>query len=236
MSDAAATPDAAGRSAREAMPVEQLAVYCADVGSIKQGNFGWARAELPVARSVEEERGGATEIAELVGAVADDLASGLPVALGFECPLFVPVPEDPRRLGAARQGDGTRSFSAGAGPSVLVTGLVQAAWVLRELRDRRPNDDVLLDWDVFEAAGRGLFVWEAFVTAEAKAPTHVDDATVAVECFIAALPDPRSANAVTADRPLSLAGAAVLWAGWTNDLALLHSPCLVLRAAAAAQA
>lgn len=215
------------------MPLYRLAVYCADVGSIKQGNFGWARAEVP-RRAVEEERGGATGIAKLVPAVAEDRTSGLPVALGFECPLFVPVPDDPQRLGAARPGEGTRSFSAGAGTGALVTGVVQAAWVLREVRERQPDDDVFLDWEAFDAAARGLFVWEAFVTADAKATTHVDDATVAVECFVAALPDPRGANAVIAEHPLSLAGAAILWAGWSNDLALLHAPCLVLRAAAAA--
>ncbi len=88
----------------------------------------------------------------------------------------------------------------------------------------------------FAAAERGLFLWEAFVTANAKAATHVDDATVAVSCFTAALPDPRSASTVSAERPLSLEGAAALWAGWTDNLALLHAPCLVLRAAAAGAA
>ena len=210
--------------------MQRLVIYCADVGSIKQGNFAWARIEVP-ASEVEEERGGATEIVELVGAVAGDLASGVPVALGFECPLFVPVPTSAQRLGTARPGDGTRPFSAGAGTGALVTGLVQAAWVLKELRRQRPDDAVFLDWGAFAAADRGLFLWEAFVTAKAKSATHVGDAIVAVSCFKAALPDPRSSSTVTAERPLSLVGAAALWAGWTDDLALLHAPCLVLRAA-----
>lgn len=206
--DEASAP-AARLAARETVPVRRLAIYCADVGSIKQGNFGWARVQVP-AREVEEKRGGATEIVELVGAIADDLASAVPVALGFECPLFVPVPTNAQRLGAARPGEGTRPFSAGAGTGALVTGLVQAAWVLGELRRKRPDDAVFLDWDAFAAADRGLFLWEAFVTANAKAATHVDDATVAVACFTAALPDPRSASTVTAERPLSLVGAAAL--------------------------
>jgi hypothetical protein len=147
--------------------MERLAVYCADVGSIEQGNFGWARRAVPAA-AVEEEFGGATEIAELVRAVSADLAAGLPVALGFECPLFVPVPDDPTRLGSARRGEGSRPFSAGAGTGALVTGLVQATWVLAEVRRRRPDDDVFLEWDAFEAAGRGLLLWEAFVTAEER--------------------------------------------------------------------
>lgn len=212
--------------------MRRLTVYCADVGSIKQGNFGWAREAAPVGE-IEQYRGG-TEIAELVDALAEDLAAGVPVALGFECPLFVPVPEDPFRLGAARPGEGTRPWSAGAGTGALTTGLVQAAWVLTELRKRRPHDSVYLDWGEFESARRGLYLWEAFVTERAKAVTHVDDATVAVACFAAALPDPRSASAVSAERPLSLVGAAALWAGWSDDVELLHAPCLVLKAAASA--
>jgi hypothetical protein len=76
------------------------------------------------------------------------------------------------------------------------------------------------------------------VTARAKATTHVDDATVAVTAFRAALPDPTSANAVSAERPLSLLGAALLWSGWREDTELLRAPCLVIKAAppAAAQA
>ena len=136
--------------------VEALAVYCADVGSIKQGNFGWAREELPV-REIERHRGG-TEIVELVEAVADHLSVGVPVALGFECPLFVPVPEDSFRLGAARPGEGTRPWSAGAGTGALATGLVQAAWVLAELRKWRPDDQAYLNWAEFMTARAGLFL------------------------------------------------------------------------------
>jgi hypothetical protein len=207
--------------------VDRIAVYCADVGSIKQGNFGWAR-EVPGVE-IERHRGG-TEIVELVESVADDLSVGVPVALGFECPLFVPVPEDPFRLGAARPGEGTRPWSAGAGTGALATGLVQAAWVLAELRKRRPDDKAYFNWADFMAARAGLFLWEAFVTDKAKATTHVDDATIAVACFTAAQPDPTSASVVTAERPFSLVGAATVWAGWSDDVQLVHVPCLVLRA------
>jgi hypothetical protein len=210
--------------------MQRLAVYCADVGSIKQGNFGWARAEVPTGE-LERHRGG-TEIVELVASVADDLGAGLPVALGFECPLFVPVPEDPFRLGAARQGDGARPWSAGAGTGALATGLVQAAWILAELRERRSDHRLHLDWEQFVSADAGLFLWEAFVTEKAKAVTHVDDATIAVDCFTAALPDPTSVHAVSAERPLSLVAAAALWAGWSGDAELLRATCLVVKAAA----
>jgi hypothetical protein len=207
----------------------RLAIYCADVGSIKQGNFGWARAQWPEG-GLERHRG-STEIVELVDARTEDLEGGVPVALGFECPLFVPVPGDPLRLGTARTGEGSRPWSAGAGTAALATGIVQAAWVLAELRTRRPDDPLHLEWEAFQDAQDGLFVWEAFVTDKAKADSHVNDATVAVACFSAALPDPRTAS-VTAETPLSPVGAAALWWDWSDALELLDTPCLVLRAAA----
>ena len=74
-------------------------IYCADIGSIPNGRFGWARSAA-AKRKIERHRGG-TEIVELVDGLADDLAAGHGVALGFERPLFVPVPEQPLRLGTA---------------------------------------------------------------------------------------------------------------------------------------
>jgi hypothetical protein len=59
----------------------------------------------------------------------------------------------------------------------------------------------------YPARGRraGLFLWHAFATDKAKATTHVDDATMAVAGFTAALPDAAGASAVTAERPPSVA-------------------------------
>src|SRR6266540_1033323 len=73
-------------SSRSVNPV----VYCADIGSVPNGRFGWARSE-PDETTIERHRGG-TEIIDLADGVGEDLAAGQPVALGFECPLFVPVP------------------------------------------------------------------------------------------------------------------------------------------------
>jgi hypothetical protein len=206
----------------------KLVVYCADIGSVPNGRFGWARS-APDRVGVQQRRGGA-EIVDLVDAVAEDLAANQPVALGVECPLFVPVPEQALRLGAARPGEKNRSWSAGAGAGAMATGIVEVAWILNELRRRRPDEIAYLDWGEFTAAGRGLFLWEAFVTERAKAATHVDDAAVAVAAFRDALPDPASASAVTAERPLSLLGSALLWSGWSHGLELVRAPCLVIKA------
>lgn len=207
--------------------VDEVVVFCADVGSVKAGNFSWARGEVTSAAPVEHDQASPQDLAS---AVAAELVNGRPVALGFECPLFVPVPEDALQLGMARQGEGSRPWSAGAGTGALATGLVQTAWVLRAIRAYAPSHDLYLDWENFARAGRGLYIWEAFVTAQAKGATHYDDAAIAVAAFAKALPDPPAASAVTAARPLSLVGAAALWSGWLSDRAALHSSPVVIRA------
>jgi hypothetical protein len=201
-----------------------LAIYCADIGSIPYHRFGWPCTDAAGDR-VERHRGSA-EIGDLVEIVAADIADGRAVALGLECPLYVPVPEQPLRLGMARTGEGNRSWSAGAG--ALATGAVQVAWIHQALRRRAPDAQPFLDWEAFTSVGHGLFLQEAFVTDRAKAATHIDAA--AVTAFRDALPHVIAANAVTADRPLWLLGAALLWSGWSDDLALLHAPCLVIKA------
>jgi hypothetical protein len=113
----------------------------------------------------------------------------------------------------------------------MATGIVEVAWTLSELRQRLPDARPYLDWHQFAAAGRGLFLWEAFVTDKAKATTHVDDAIIAVARFRGSLPDPTASNAVAAERPLSLLGAALLWSGWSSNTDLLRTPCLVIKAA-----
>jgi len=207
--------------------MRDLVVFCADVGSVKAGNFAWARTELQATSIADHDSSSPTDLAS---AVAEELGDGRPVSLGFECPLFVPVPTADTALGAARRGEGNRAWSAGAGTGALATGLVQAAWVLAAVRARCPDEQLHLEWPPFAAERSGLLVWEAFVTADAKGPSHVDDATIAVAAFSEALPDPTVASTITAERPLSLAGAVGLWSGWLDDPVALHRTPLVIRA------
>jgi hypothetical protein len=75
-----------------------------------------------------------------------------------------------------------------------------------------------------------LLLWEAFVTAGAKAGTHHGDALVAVEAFLRAWPRPDLATSVTVEHSYSLLGAALLRTEWTSDIAVLSSQCLVIKA------
>lgn len=164
--------------------------------------------------------------------MASTLSRGAAIAVGFECPLFVPLGPDESRLTAARVGEGSRSWSAGAGCGALATGVVQVAWVLREIRNAvHPSVPAFLCWDDFAAARRGLLIWEAFVSGTAKGADHVSDARLGAEAFMAALPTPARVNAVSCSEGVySLAGAALLRAGWHSDVSVLDQACLVVKA------
>jgi hypothetical protein len=204
-----------------------LLVACADIGSVAGGNFGWWTSD---------GNSGAkpSSLAEIVAAALD---GHRPVALGFECPLFVPLADDEMQLTKARPGEGSRAWSAGAGCGALATGLVEIAWVLRAIKaSLHSTSEAYVDWASFIGANSGLFLWEALVTSESKSPTHVGDARVAVETFLRALPHPAAANAISCKTPvISLLGAALVRTGWSNSPALLDVPVLVIRAGAAVQ-
>jgi hypothetical protein len=202
--------------------IESMIVVCADVGSVAKDNFGWwssadASGSCPSA---------------LADHVATLLNSRTPVALGFECPLFVPLAEDQALLTNGRPGEGSRPWSAGAGCASLATGLVQVAWVLQAVRRKLSLPVVpYLAWPPFASAGGGLFLWEALVTGTRKRDSHVADAKAGADAFKNALPNPPAANAVVCRSPVfSLAGAALLRTGWPCALTVLAEPCVVLRA------
>ncbi|MBW3565424.1 MAG: hypothetical protein KY459_11920 [Acidobacteria bacterium] len=206
----------------------KLTVVCADVGSVKAGNFGWAIRDIESDSVREVEHG---SIGAMAGAVAEALDRERKVALGFECPLFIPLRDDPMMLNRARNGEGNRAWCAGAGSGALATGIVQVSWALRAIRQRiGPRVDAFLSWTEFRESETGLFLWEAFVSRDAKADTHEGDAAIAVDAFIRALPHPDAANAIREVDVVSLVGAAMLRTGWSKDPELLARSCLVIRA------
>lgn len=196
-------------------------IACADIGSVARGNFGWWSSD---GRSDNTP-------ASLAEHVAAALNSGLPVALGFECPLFVPLSDDVRLLTSARPGEGSRPWSAGAGCGALATGLVQVVWLLRAVRARlAAPHSAHLEWESFCKDAPGLFLWEAFVSGEGKSTSHIEDARAAAEAFALSLPNPDAFNAVRCLTPVhSLIGAALLRTGWTNSTEVLAQACIVIR-------
>ncbi len=204
-----------------------MMICCADIGSVANGRFGWA------GHSGEPDREGrfGTDIGEFAQFVADGLAVEEKVSLGFECPLWIPVANEPSRLTRARPGENNRAWSAAAGATSLTTGLAQVAWILDRIRRQTEETEAFLDWKGFQRSQTGLFIWEAFVTGRAKAGSHEADAMAAVNAFRSALSDPEpKGDVATKSRTRSLIGAALLWAGWSTDIRLLHEPCLVIQA------
>ncbi len=209
------------------MSTSTYGVVCADIGSVAKGSFGWA-ASLDPDREVLE----GSDIAEMCRTVANALNGGRKVALGFECPLFVPIPDNPAHLTSKRPGEGSRPWSAGGGLGALATGLTEIPWILLTMRAQLSSGvPAFLKWREFCAAGRGLFLWEAFVTGDAKGASHCKDAAVAVREFRRVAPGVDDANAVKVPVALSLLGAALLRSGWTKDLRVLGQTCVVIKPA-----
>ncbi len=203
----------------------RLWIFCADIGSVKAGRFGWFGAG-PDGRPVP-----GSSIEDLASVVAEKITCGEKVALGFECPLYVPLRDDPMLLTKARTGEGNRSWSAGAGCGALATGLVEVTWLLEQIRTKTPKSAAaFLNWRAFEASDGGLFLWEAFVSGKAKGSGHAHDAEIAVQTFQATLPNPEPANAISEQSVLSLIGASMLRTGWSTNAQQLSEHCLVIKA------
>ena len=210
--------------------VDDLVIMCADVGSIKSSNFGWARL-VPERDQCLAKEVGAGAIRAFAEEAVHWLRSGASLALGFECLLFVSVPDQAGDLLAGRKGEGPRPWSAGAGSAALCCGLVETAWTLREINRRVEDVIATCDWADLRARRARLFLWEAFVTGDAKKSSHAGDAEVAVDAFSSSLPDIAAASAVTADKPFSLVVAAGRYAGMRFlESAPLRSQCVVVRA------
>jgi hypothetical protein len=208
---------------------DQLQVFCADIGSIARDSFAWARR---IPGSADEELLQRPEsIESLAASVVQVLRDGEPVALGFEAPLFIPVPENPDRLGKARPCDApSPSWSSSVGASVLATAMVQIPWTLRFIHEQVPDLRVHVQWPPFAERHDGLLLWEAFVSGAAKGQTHEEDARSGVQAFCEQLPNPGDPIATETERPFSVVAAAAIWAGFDLPIEDLHGGCLLVRA------
>lgn len=211
-------------------PPELPPVLVADIGSIENGNFGWAGSE-----SVPD--GDPTRIEDFAEAGLASLIRHQSLCLGFECPLFIPAfdVDGPEGVGRGREGEGNRAWSAGAGAFSLTTGLAQTLWIFHRLRDRLAADGlpaVFFDWSDFrKAVAPKLFIWEAFVSGAAKGEEHAIDARSALTAFqrlVAEEENPTSA--IDEPEVFSLVAAILLRTGWPISHDLLSRPNLVVRA------
>ena len=194
-------------------------IAAVDIGSPMRGRLGWA--VLP-----KEQTG--KDIQELVNLVAEALREG-PVALGFEAPLWVPMRSDVMTLTKARCGEGSRSWSAGAGTGVLATGLAVIPYILSALRRATPTANVTFDFRHPPSGPGGLLLWEAFVSNDDKGDSDEDDALIAARMFERACADLPGSQKLTPEPCFNLLGAMLLRTGWSTDPALLEAEMLVAK-------
>ena len=67
------------------------------------------------------------------------------------------------------------------------------------------------------------------MSGSAHSDDGIRDAATAARYFSENEPNLQGVNAISAENPLSLIGAAAIWSGWVDDTSYLHKPVLVLR-------
>jgi hypothetical protein len=209
--------------------MDALSVYAVDIGSPRRESFAWAT----YASSGWIVK---TDPALLIARVVQEVGDGIPVALGFECPMFVPVPSSVNDLLTARKGEPRGSaFSASGGLGSLGVGLVEVPWIVRELRNSRPSIRFFVDWRRFDRSSKPdrVFLWEAFVTRDAHCPSktsdaHGHDAKTAVKTFRRRHPNQLRSDIHEEGPLLSVVGAARLFAGAAKDHKVLEESCVVM--------
>ncbi len=117
-----------------------VAVYAVDAGTVRRTrktlaeDFAWARVQTArsgvVIQSMDPER--------LVESLLEDVSAGIPIALGFEVPLYLPVPTTAAYLckgrghdgvlGPADRREGNRSCFAGASATITPMALPRSFW------------------------------------------------------------------------------------------------------------
>ena len=208
-------------------------IYACDIGTTRCStktrlpSFAWARLN-PENGTIQVS----SYIERLIQQLEADIRQGCSIALGFEAPLFIPVPEDWKDLSKGRKGDGNRSFASPVGLTVCALGIHQSAWILRSLHESLSRDyDFTLDPKCWPPSGQRsvVFCWEAFVSGAAHSEQHLMDAATAVSFFHENETNLMDVNAVSAEKPLSLIWSVALWSGWVRDLEFMHKPTLVIK-------
>ncbi|MFD0692193.1 hypothetical protein [Actinomadura fibrosa] len=209
-----------------------------DIGSVKSpSKFAWAAFDVPIQDTIAEGKDPNSAVERLAVGLADDRQA----VLLLESPMSIPVPDADdtgwRWLGRAREGEGNRPWSAGAGAGVLATGLAQTGWMLSRLAAATPEVIVTTQPDQWQAGRARLLLAEALVSGAGKpvavaAGQHAADASAAGRALVERLRDgsPLASDVRCAPHnPLNLLAATALWAGLALNPGELHNDVLVIR-------
>jgi len=212
-----------------------LVTACLDVGSVTSGGVGWA---------VDESHGllHGCDLVDFVNALSGIVLNGGRIALGFECPLYVPRRADPRQLAYQRIDEAGLNWCGGPGVAVLATGLVQVNWVLSRLVECDRSLRATTRWGEFVEGHSRLFVWEAFITSRHGDPVvmppdlptcslHERDAIAGLVAFTKRMVDAGELRSdLGAEPAISLIGMHLLMMGLSDARNLLDERCMVVRA------
>ena len=219
------------------MQTNDPVIFCADIGSVGKGNFAWACSEQKFA-----DRDSQSSPSALANAVVMAIKDNRSVALGFECPLWLPLPlldGDEKEIGQIRSGEDSYGWTAGAGACVMAQGLVQTAWVLSQLNQQCP--EIRFETKREKCTGGTVLLWEAFITGKAKSGAtgkaqHAKDAAIGVNAFNRAWENETGSELkpeTKTQKPaqvFSLVAAALIFAGFKEDgVRLLKEPCWVIK-------
>lgn len=200
-----------------------IAIGVIDVGSPKGGKLGWAI----LAPNADPVLG--KDLDAFIDAMTA-LGANWPLAIGFEAPLFIPAPAEALKILSGRKGEGSRPWSAGAGATVTTAALAVVTYTLAGLRRGLSQAVASTDFGALPARPGDTLFFEAFVTAAAKGDDHADDALIAAREVRALLGGDRAYHsAIDEPEVFSLLGASLLRTGWSTDLAVLSTPCLVVK-------
>jgi|SRR5215467_854212 len=214
-------------------------VVAVDIGSVRPpSNFAWAAFDAPARDLIRVGE----DPEEAVSVLAPGLLAGAQAALLLEAPMAVPVPGTKsdawRRLGKARDGEGNRPWSAGAGAGALATGLAQGAWMLCQLAATVPGLTATTQPGLWLRGGAQLLLAEAFITAAGKpeplpAGQHAADAVAAGLALVELLDNRGTLTSAVCCAPqesFNLLVAMALWAELRIDPGELRAEVLVVAA------
>ena len=203
-----------------------VAVAAVDVGGPKKIGLAIDHVEKP------GFSGGVDELDEFVGQIGYALSIGA-VALGFECPCFLPLRKDAGQITQGRCGEGNKPWSAGAGATTAALAAPVAGHVLCKIRSAAPKARPTFDHEkpLKEWRAGDLLLFEGFVSGNDKGKTDKEDAQITVAAFKEkgrGWP-PKSSITIAEKRVVNLLASALIATGWDIDKNMISRPCLVVR-------
>ena len=215
-----------------------MLVIAMETGSAPDGHVRWAGSRHDDDRP---DASSGVSSAELFDAVFHALHDGEQVALGFDCPLTMPVSPE-QEPGSAPAGSDADALVTLAEPASSRPGLAELGYLLSELGTWRPWTTVstsLARWK----ANTSILVWQAVpapgasaVTASAAAASffrqlpaatsHANEAVAATEPATGT--EPAAATKAAAATVVNLAAAAARRAGLYVDPCELAQPAVLI--------